>query len=555
MMQQADSDATLLGWLCPPTPTSGVGELGCLLASNEVPVLLGLAVVVGVAARVTWQWWERRQAARTPLLVFPLSGSDTVDPAEMAERRRQADTARQERRGSEAAPTPAPLAASAAVPTEAPRAATASPPSPPSREQSGAHPSQENGKGGAPSAPPAVAITGGAVDGTLQLLPGRLELVDGGSAATAREVRFVRVPGREPEVTFGRDEGDPFLHVRLNLPTVSRRQARLRFQGGRWVLRNESRTNPTVVQGDPLPADGTERVLNDGDRVEMGTVVYRFHQPGAMESPKPASEGLPDRSSWFTDQGRRSANHDAVAVRTLPDGRELAVICDGIGSNAHGRTASHLALDTLLATLEGGVDLEAGVQAAHRAIRTRIEDDPEMEGMGTTLVAVLRNGGRYELANVGDSRAYRLDGEGITCLTRDHSFAAEVRREGTMSEEELARSPWRNAISRHLGAEGELEVDLFGRYEALEPHILILCSDGLHGTLDDRALARLARQSILAEGSIRGVARTLGEEALRRGADDNVSVVALTFKAWARDEKGWARDEGARPQDEGGEGL
>ncbi|TVR66669.1 MAG: hypothetical protein EA422_01540, partial [Gemmatimonadales bacterium] len=73
-----------------------------------------------------------------------------------------------------------------------------------------------------------------------------------------------------------------------------------------------------------------------------------------------------------------------------------------------------------------------------------------------------------------------------------------------------------------------------------EPHVLILCSDGLHGTLDEGELAGLARQSILAEGSVGKVARTLGEEALRRGADDNVSVVALTFKAWAADKAGSA---------------
>ena len=514
MIQQAETDATLLGWLCPSGPTSGLEEFGCLLATYEVPVLLVAAVVVGAAARFTWLWWERRKAARTPLLVFPLSGAEGMDPVEAEERRRKADAARRERARTETGPAADP----AGLPPAAPARDTPADPA-------GA---------GSPAPSPTLPVSGGAMEGTLQLLPGRLELLEGGGAGMAREVRFVRVPGRDPEVTFGREEGDPFLHVRLNLPTVSRRQARLRFRDGRWTLHNESHTNPTLVSGDPLSPDGPGRVLNDGDRIEMGTVIYRFHQPGATSEQKASEEGLTERSSWFTDQGRRPSNQDAVAVRTLPDGRELAVICDGIGSNSNGRIASHLALDTLVATLEGGADLQKGVHAAHRAIRTRIEEDPELEGMGTTLVAVLRHGGRYELANVGDSRAYRLDGEGITCLTRDHSFAAEVRREGTMSEEELARSPWRHAITRHLGAEGELEVDVFGRFEALEAHVLVLCSDGLHGTLDDETVARLTRRSILAEGGVRDVARTLGEEALRQGADDNVSAVALTFRPWGR---------------------
>lgn len=578
MMQQPNSDATLLGWLCPPDPVSGLGELGCLLATYEVPVLLVAAVVVGVVVRLIWQWWERRQAARTSLLVFPLSGSEAMDPAELDERRRQADSARRQRREAEGAAEAEGAGAEAEATRMSKAASPDADPAPPrsvhpdaARQPPPGSNSPQNGTGRqpadpaattpstdppasgpaasgptasgstapgstapGPTAPGPTAVIGGAMEGTLQLLPGRLELLEGGGGATAREVRFVRVPGRDPEVTFGREDGDPFLHVRLDLPTVSRRQARLRFHRGRWFLHNESRTNPTMVEGEPLPPGGAGRVLNDGDQVEMGTVVYRFHQPGATGGAESPVEGLPERSSWFSDQGRRSSNQDAVAVRTLPDGRELAVICDGIGSHSHGRTASHLALDTLISTLEEGADLKAGVRAADLAIRARVEEDPELSGMGTTMVALLRDGAQYEIANVGDSRAYRLDGDGITLLTQDHSFAAEVRRDGSMSEEELARSPWRNAITRHLGAEGELEVDLFGRFEALEPHIVILCSDGLHGTLDDQTLARLARKAILAERDLRRVARTLGEEALRRGSDDNVSVVTLTFKALSR---------------------
>ncbi len=561
MIQQPENDAAFLGWLCPPPPRSGVGEFGCLLAENETPVLILLVAALAVGLWYAWQWWERRQAVGKSLIVFPLEGTGPRDhpaPKQLAEPVSSSESFVAP--GAAWPPEPAPPTTEPAAPPAGPASPTGTAPPP-----AGPAPPiglQGNGRGTAAPAPqssspaapgstptpqtyppappspeapsespsaPRVTVAGGPMDGTLQLLPGRLELVAGGSESMAREVRFVRVPGQEPEVTFGRDEGAPFVHIRLNLPTVSRRQARLRFRDGRWILVNESGTNPTLVAGEPVPTEGGGRVLADGDRVDMGTVVYRFHQPGATGEVTVAESGLPERSSWFSDQGRRATNQDAVAVRTLPDGRELAVICDGIGSHSEGRVASHLALDVLMDTLEGGAGLRAGVLASHRAIQTRVEDEPDLKGIGTTMVAVLRDRDRYELANVGDSRAYRLDSEGITSLTRDHSFAAEVRRDGTMSEEELARSPWRNAITRHLGEEGELEVDLFGPFQVKDAHMLILCSDGLYGVVDSDAIAAVSRRAVVTEGGVRNVARALGEEALRRGGDDNVSVVALTF--------------------------
>ena len=130
-------------------------------------------------------------------------------------------------------------------------------------------------------------------DGTLQFLPGRLEVIAGRDAG--QEIRFVRTPGPDgTRVTFGRAEGAPYRHVQLREPTVSRAHARMTLDapagnaprgladgGGHWRLENLSATNPVVVNGKPLAADGSTAgvvPLGEGDRIEMGEVVFRFHE-------------------------------------------------------------------------------------------------------------------------------------------------------------------------------------------------------------------------------------------------------------------------------------
>lgn len=111
-------------------------------------------------------------------------------------------------------------------------------------------------------------------EGTLQFLPGRLEITSGADAG--REVRFVRVPGPEgTTVTFGRSEGPAYRHIQLREATVSRQHARLRLEQAQWHLTNLSATNPVVYNGRQL-RDGEEQPLSDGDRIEMGEVVFGF---------------------------------------------------------------------------------------------------------------------------------------------------------------------------------------------------------------------------------------------------------------------------------------
>lgn len=126
-----------------------------------------------------------------------------------------------------------------------------------------------------PERPPRRASKAPALDGTLQFLPGRLEVIEG--REIGQEIRFVRQPGIElTEVTFGRQDGTPYRHVQLHEPTVSRLHAKMSLEDKNWRLTNLSSTNPASVNSKPLDPDHGSVVLRDGDRVEMGEVVFRF---------------------------------------------------------------------------------------------------------------------------------------------------------------------------------------------------------------------------------------------------------------------------------------
>lgn len=114
-------------------------------------------------------------------------------------------------------------------------------------------------------------------DGTLEFLPGRLEVI--GGADRGQEIHFVRPSPEElPSVTFGRLEGSPHRHVQLLDRTVSRQHARLTYVESRWHLTNLSHTNPVQLNGVALPDDGPATTLNTGDRIEMGAVVFVFRE-------------------------------------------------------------------------------------------------------------------------------------------------------------------------------------------------------------------------------------------------------------------------------------
>lgn len=228
---------------------------------------------------------------------------------------------------------------------------------------------------------------------------------------------------------------------------------------------------------------------------------------------------------YATDRGLRPSNQDAVVAVVLPDGREVVAVADGMGGHAAGEVASATALSALVDALHRGAGLEAAYRAADEAVRSAVERDPALDGMGTTLVTLLREGNRYWIGNVGDSRAYRVSAAEIARLTRDHSFTEEAVRSGRMSEEEVARSPWKNALTRAIGTGDDVDVDVFGPFGGDEPHAVLLCTDGLHGAVPEEEI----RACVVASGDTAAAAERLPALALRHGSRDNVTAALLDF--------------------------
>lgn len=239
---------------------------------------------------------------------------------------------------------------------------------------------------------------------------------------------------------------------------------------------------------------------------------------------------LSSATASFTHAGRRRANQDAVVVRRLGDGSDLVAVADGMGGHAAGEIASRMALEVLIAELETGTPLRSAVAAANTALYTRARERSEWHGMGTTLVVLLRTAGKFWIANVGDSRAYLINAGDIRQITRDHSFSAEAAQAGTMSRDEVEASPWRNALTRAIGTDELVEVDVFGPYPVQPQHAVLLCSDGLYRAVPDDVI----RTYLVGTTDLSTAAQALAALAYRRGSDDNISVAVVEFDVLPR---------------------
>jgi serine/threonine protein phosphatase PrpC len=228
--------------------------------------------------------------------------------------------------------------------------------------------------------------------------------------------------------------------------------------------------------------------------------------------------------AYATDTGRqRSANEDSVFVRA-----PVFVIADGMGGAQAGEVASKNAAEAFDHELPEGPPervLKETIEGANRTIHRLARTDPNLTGMGTTTTAAILDEGAEEVAigHVGDSRAYRLRRGKLERLTRDHSLVEEMRRKGQLTEAQAEDHPQRSIITRALGPEPEVEVDL-QTVPAQAGDVFLLCSDGLTSMLDDEHIERLLARAT----SMPNAVRTLIDEANRAGGRDNISVI--TFK-------------------------
>lgn len=131
----------------------------------------------------------------------------------------------------------------------------------------------------APAAPNAVPVSvaseNGYGDPTLQLLPGRLEILAG---MPGDSIRFIKQPGAVQRITLGRTQGEPGAHVQIPSPTVSRLHVRMKFEAGGWSIENLSATNPVAINGRQATGQGAQMALSEGDRIEMGEVAFCFRK-------------------------------------------------------------------------------------------------------------------------------------------------------------------------------------------------------------------------------------------------------------------------------------
>jgi PPM family protein phosphatase len=224
-----------------------------------------------------------------------------------------------------------------------------------------------------------------------------------------------------------------------------------------------------------------------------------------------------------TDTGRqRNANEDSLYTAA-----PLFVVADGMGGAQAGEVASKAAAESFAQELPAAPPervLEETIEGANRTIHELARKDPSLAGMGTTITAAIVDLEAEEVAigHVGDSRAYRLRGSRFEQLTRDHSLVEEMRRKGQLTDAQAEDHPQRSIITRALGPEPEVQVDL-QTVPAQAGDVFLICSDGLTTMLDDERIARLLARAT----SLQSAVKALVDEANRAGGRDNITVVSF----------------------------
>ena len=235
-----------------------------------------------------------------------------------------------------------------------------------------------------------------------------------------------------------------------------------------------------------------------------------------------------------TDTGRvRELNEDFVAYRVPSEQDQstakgvLCIVADGMGGHAAGEVASKTAVEAALRafyehpTSDARESLQAAVDAANAAVYEQAEQQQGKPRMGTTLVAAVVNGDALHVANVGDSRAYMIRAGEIEQITEDHSWVQEQVRAGALTELQARQHPRRNVVTRALGLQPQVEVDIYdGTMEAGD--VLLVCSDGLWEQVEDTELAQAVVNHSLEEAT-----RLLIDIANSRGGPDNISLIVV----------------------------
>ncbi|WP_141505938.1 Stp1/IreP family PP2C-type Ser/Thr phosphatase [Paenibacillus luteus] len=237
-----------------------------------------------------------------------------------------------------------------------------------------------------------------------------------------------------------------------------------------------------------------------------------------------------------SDIGRvRQVNEDQSWVSQLNNGITLAIVADGMGGHQAGDVASQKAVDAFRSMLEqsaakadlsiqeGKMLIRQAITQANEAVFELASRNEKYHNMGTTIVAALVKKDNAIIGHVGDSRAYKITEGVIKQITFDHTLVNELVKSGQLSEEEAAHHPRRNVLTRAVGTDSQVEIEV----QAVEwspQDVLLLCSDGLSNMVSDQQIL----QTVMTEKlELDAKADHLIQLALHAGGDDNITVVLL----------------------------
>jgi len=247
-----------------------------------------------------------------------------------------------------------------------------------------------------------------------------------------------------------------------------------------------------------------------------------------------------------SDIGRvRAVNEDRAYSTKLPNGYTLAVVADGMGGHQAGDIASRLAVETIvneLTVLPADLDFtDREIAVKHAILRANetifriASQDAKYNQMGTTIVVALLSDREASIGHIGDSRAYVINRMGLRQVTEDHSFVNELVKSGQITSEEAERHPRRNMLTRALGTDQSVHVDM--NELMMEPgDTLLICSDGLTNMLStDTIWSTVIDPSLPLEV----IADRLVEQAIDAGGEDNISVILIQLQQHDAEKKGW----------------
>ncbi len=222
----------------------------------------------------------------------------------------------------------------------------------------------------------------------------------------------------------------------------------------------------------------------------------------------------------------RQRNEDCYG---MDEQKRLWLVADGLGGHDAGDVASQIAVESILDTVRQGADLEAAMTCAHQAILDAVEHGIGRPEMGTTAVALIINDHDYEVAWVGDSRAYLWSDNKLMQLSRDHTVVQELVDQGFIPREHLKNHPYGNILNRTLGVTQDRQLNVEKISGALQGNeIFLLCSDGLTNELDDEIIEEVLN----GPGDEQTKVDQLVELALHSGGSDNITAILVNTTAF-----------------------